>query len=156
MNNLQELLKDLKDIHMPAPVSAWPPAIGWWLLPLVVILLVYVLYRWWKKSKTPNYRKLALQELRNIRNQYEIDHDTKGAVGAIALLIRKAMVARFGNETVAGLLGEEWLNKLDEIAKSHAFSNGPGRALLTAPYEKNAEVDMPALFDATKHLLDHL
>ena len=44
MNNAQSLLKGLKDIHEPAAVSLWPPAIGWWLLLVIVILLIVILH----------------------------------------------------------------------------------------------------------------
>jgi len=46
----------LRDIHLPAPLSWWPPAPGWWLLLtlLVAIALLggYLLHR---------YRRNALQ-----------------------------------------------------------------------------------------------
>jgi len=30
-------LVNLKDIHLPPPVSFWPPAPGWWILALLMI-----------------------------------------------------------------------------------------------------------------------
>ena len=36
-------LEQLKDIHVPPQVSAWPPAYGWWLVALVCILAVAVI-----------------------------------------------------------------------------------------------------------------
>lgn len=35
-------LEQLKDIHIPPQVSAWPPAYGWWLLAALLILLIII------------------------------------------------------------------------------------------------------------------
>lgn len=156
MDNLQELLKDLRDIHEPEAISAWPPAIGWWLLPIVILVVLYLLYRWWKKASTPNYKKLALQEFKNIKTNYDINKDSHGVAGELALLIRKAMVAKYGNEEVAGLIEEEWLYKLDTISHTQSFSDGPGRVIVTAPYAKHSDVDVDGLFEATHKLLRKL
>ena len=56
----------LRDIHLPAPISWWPPAPGWWLLlfgiPTLLILLAW-LWRWVRRKTV---RKLALAELESI------------------------------------------------------------------------------------------
>lgn len=156
MNDLQDLLKDLRDIHEPEAISAWPPALGWWLLPIVVVVMAYLFYRWWKKSKIPNYKKLALQDFKNIKNNYEISKNSQGVPGEIALLIRKAMVAKYGNQEIAGLVGDEWLLRLDTISKTDSFTQGVGQCLLTAPYQKQSEVDINALLEATRKLLSRM
>ena len=156
MDNVQNLLKDLKDIHQPATVSAWPPAIGWWLLLILVILLIVLLVWFVKRKRMPNYKKLALLELKNVETNYQIQKNAQQSAGEIALLIRKAMVAKYGNQPVAGLVENEWLERLDNISKTDLFSNGPGRVIITAHYVKACDLDAPALFDATKKLLSHL
>ena len=51
----------IADIHLPNTVSPWPPAIGWWLLLILIIALcagsVYTLKRYQKKWR---YRRAAL------------------------------------------------------------------------------------------------
>jgi len=156
MNDLQELLKDLKDIHEPAAISAWPPAIGWWILPVIVFLLVLIIIKIIRTKRRPNYKKIALVELKNIETNYQIQKNSHETTGEIALLIRKAMVAKYGNQQVAGMIDGEWLNKLDTISRTSLFSNGPGQVLVTVPYAKESNVDVQALFNATKKLLSHL
>ena len=39
----EELLAQLADIHLPLAVSYWPPAIGWWVLVLVLLAGMYKL-----------------------------------------------------------------------------------------------------------------
>ncbi|NVK88722.1 MAG: DUF4381 domain-containing protein [Gammaproteobacteria bacterium] len=65
--NSQELLKQLKDIHSPDPVSWWPLAPGWWIIIILLIisigLLVYFLSR--KKPETAiNYAIAELNQLK--------------------------------------------------------------------------------------------
>ncbi|MEC7549612.1 MAG: DUF4381 domain-containing protein, partial [Pseudomonadota bacterium] len=34
----EELLAQLADIHLPAEISFWPPAFGWWILALLLLV----------------------------------------------------------------------------------------------------------------------
>lgn len=156
MNELQELLKDLKDIHEPTAVSIWPPAIGWWLLPIIIALLIFIIVWWWKRAQTPNYKKLALLDLKNIETNYQIQKNSKATAGEIALLIRKAMVAKYGNQKIAGMIESEWLAHLDNVSQTDLFTNGAGSAIVIAPYTKESSVDIENLFVATKKLLGRL
>ena len=38
--NEQDPLANLRDIYLPEPITAWPPAIGWWALILLGLLLL--------------------------------------------------------------------------------------------------------------------
>lgn len=156
MNDLQEALKDLRDIHVPEPISIWPLAPGWWalmiLLPILVLLFNFVL----KKMLMPKYKKLALAELKNITSNYEISNNSHETCGEISLLIRKALVAKIGNEAVAGLVSEEWLAYLDKLSKTESFSTGVGRTIISAPYERTSDVNIDELIAVTKKLLGNL
>lgn len=158
MNNLQELLKDLRDIHEPAAISYWPPAIGWWLLPVIIICLVLAFYWWWKRKKTPDYKKIALLELKNIITDFKIQNNKRKTSGEIALLIRQAIVAKYGNHKVAGMIGEEWLAYLDDISKTDSFSSGAGKIIISVPYAKqvDSDLDVEELIAATRKLLGRL
>lgn len=156
MNDLQELLKDLKDIHEPTAISAWPPAIGWWVLPVLIGLLIVVFYWWLKRLRTPNFKKIALLDLKNIETNYQIQKNAKETTGEIALLIRKAMVAKYGNQKIAGMIESEWLAYLDNVSQTDSFSNGAGSVIVTAPYSKECDVDVESLFLATRKLLGRL
>lgn len=47
--NPQDPLSQLRDIHLPATGGFWPPAPGWWLLALILLLslagLCWLLHR---------------------------------------------------------------------------------------------------------------
>ena len=40
--NTPDPLAQLRDIHLPEPVSWWPPALGWWLVAMTVMTLLIV------------------------------------------------------------------------------------------------------------------
>jgi cbb3-type cytochrome oxidase subunit 3 len=54
----------LKDIHLPEAISWWPPAIGWWLLlvliPLTVFILVWAYRYLTRKTAVKTAKKLLL------------------------------------------------------------------------------------------------
>jgi len=156
MNDLQEALKDLRDIHLPEPVSIWPLAPGWWMLLVLIPVLIFILRILLKRMLMPKYKKLALKELANISVNYDINRNSHETCGEVALLIRKSLVAKIGNQEVAGLVGEEWLAYLDRLSKTNCFTEGTGRHIISAPYAKDSDVDIDELISATKKLLGHL
>ena len=156
MNDLQEQLKDLRDIHLPDPVSIFPLAPGWLVLIVLVPVLFFVIRFIVRRLLMPKYKKLALQELSNIATNYEVSNKAHETCGEISLLIRKALVAKIGNKEVAGLVTEEWLTYLDKLSQTDCFTNGAGRNIISAPYSKDSIVDIDELLSATKKLLSRL
>ncbi len=155
MEELQEALKDLRGVHEPTSLGFWPPAPGWWLI-LCLIILLFLLWRWLKGRKTPNYKKMANEELTNILANYEIQGNSHQATVEIALLIRKLILASETSMPVANLTGDEWLAYLDKKSQSQLFSEGAGRALKTVVYQKTSNVKISDLLDATKVLIKNV
>lgn len=160
---LAEQLKDLRDIHLPEPVSFWPLAVGWWALLVIIPVLYFVIRFIVYRMRMPKYKKLAIQELAQIQSTYLNSKKAHETTGEIALLIRKALVAKLGNQAVAGLVTEEWLDYLDKLSQTDCFTNGTGRLIVSAPYERptdksgsDTEIDIEALLSATKKLLRRL
>ena len=51
----ESLLQQLRDIHLPAAPGWWPPAIGWWLLAMVVAgVLAWMI--WWLGARWRRFR----------------------------------------------------------------------------------------------------
>jgi hypothetical protein len=61
-------LDQLRDIHLPDPVSWWPMAPGWWFLILACGLLSAALCRFiYRRYKARLYRRQALKKLKNVQ-----------------------------------------------------------------------------------------
>ncbi|NOR70264.1 MAG: DUF4381 family protein [Methylomarinum sp.] len=132
----------LRDIHLPDTISWWPPAIGWWgvmiLIPLFCWLMVWSYKRITRKTAVKTAKKL----LKNIRQDNDID-----TLIALSELIRRVAMSQSPRAEAASLTGEAWLEYLDESVKGTPFTQGVGKVLANAHYQKQAatDLDIPAV-----------
>lgn len=150
---------NLRDIHLPEPVSWWPLAPGWWLLlagALIIFASVVIVKKIYRSRQL---KRDIITELENIKQQFQQTQDTSQLAKALSILLRRANITyysqnNFNGESVAGLTGEDWLRWLD---KTHSkpdrslsennikFQSDIGHVLLTAPYmADNSELDFDA------------
>ena len=134
-------LENLRDIHLPGEVSAWPPAPGWWILAVLIISLAgYVIWKVWQHYQQKHLLRLSLENLTQLTVDYSSHQDPQKLVKAYSSLLRRIALARFSRQKVAGLTGDSWLSFLDESAQINIFNSDVGKLLLNAPYQKNEVV----------------
>lgn len=153
--NRADPLAQLRDIHLPAPVSWWPPAPGWWLAGFVALAvaawLTYFLRRWFLRNR---YRKVALNKL------FLLDRNEKERASAvleeIAALLRRVAMQTYGRQRVAPLAGDAWLAFLDQTGNTSEFSGGAARVLGSERYRPAVEADIDqVLVIAKKWIREH-
>ncbi len=116
----------LRDIHLPAEVSSWPPAYGWWLLAFgLLILLGAWLRRWWQQRPLPVLQvcQPALAELTRLEQTHR--DDPTRLVREVSVLLRRSAMSLYGRHGVSGLSGVDWLTFLEQ--QSGASSQGKPR-----------------------------
>ena len=153
VNGAQSALSHLRDIHTPAPVGAWPPAPGWFLLAGLVLAAVVAL-AWWlvRRWQTNRYRREAMEELESLRNQYQREADAAQYLAAYSALLKRIALTRYPRGQVAHLTGEAWVDFLDKAGDTDEFSMGAGQVLVDANYRPvQADIDVDALHDLAKH-----
>ncbi|MCI0667112.1 MAG: DUF4381 domain-containing protein, partial [Methylococcaceae bacterium] len=57
---------------------------------------------------------------------------------------------------IARLTGKDWLQFLEKTLDEPAFSEGPGKALIDAPYRQDARVDCDPLFSLCERWIESL
>lgn len=126
----QEILRQMKDIHLPEDPSWWPLAPGWWWLLGMVIMLscvgLVLRYRYRQRSQTVSsgrdscsqwvqQQKQALQILETwdqiLSRQPERSREILGQLSR--LMKRLALDHPCAQYDVAGLTGRAWLQWLD-------------------------------------------
>lgn len=130
-------LSQLRDIHLPAPVSWWPPAPGWWGVLALLLLLGALAYVFYSRRRRNRWRRSALSELEGLR-----DAAPEQMLRGLSVLLRRVAISRFPRRDVAALTGEAWLVFLDRIlGDGTEFQSGVGRVLISGPYADDARVD---------------
>jgi hypothetical protein len=132
-------LDQLPPLHMPEPISFWPPAIGWWLLALFIIVLSVLVVRFFLKKKRKNQlRKVALLELNQYWSSYQSNHDTQSYLLALNRLLKKFVMQQYPNKNLHTLSGEQWISGLAELSPQSGI-NRDSAAILLSIYSKQLE-----------------
>jgi hypothetical protein len=129
-----DALAALRDIHLPDPVSAWPPAPGWWLLAAVAVAACVALLLWWR-ARQRSARVAALAELDRLARTWREQQDVAALALGLSSLLRRVALARFPREEVAALHGAERLAFLERAAQS-GFPREVGEALESSLYRR--------------------
>jgi len=131
---------DLKDIHLPADPSWWPPAPGWWALAVLLIVALAIGLPWaWRRGRSVRQRRLT----RVVFNSALAAPDLN--LAQLSELLRRAV--RLRDPNAAALTGEAWLAHLDDALKTREFLGEAGRELLAGPFKPLASAPSAALLD---------
>lgn len=149
----------LRDIHLPDPVSAWPPATGWWVLLalIIIIFLALFLYKKYKPAlkRKPAYKKLATNEFQAIKKQFAGNPSVE-LLRALSTLTRQITLSYYPRQQVASLTGEAWLQQIKALSGEHAFNQSQAELLLQAPYRQQVDFNADEILSAFEQWLKHL
>ena len=129
----QDPLAQLRDIHLPEAISAWPPAPGWWLLALVTLaalITVFVLLRRWHRRLA--FRREAIRQLQHLDSYRH--SDKQQYLQALNELLKRTALACHAPSSVAGLAGQDWTQFLNRQGNGAVFSQPDAELLATALY----------------------
>ena len=149
--SVENTLVNLKDIHLPPPVSFWPPAPGWWILAVLLSSSLFIgsvlFYRRHKKRKP---KTEALRILKDLQILYQNSKDDVVSLRNLSNLLRRTALTFYDNDEVASLQGSSWLEFLDKTGKTKEFSQGAGKVLGNEVFQQKVNPDMNALFPLVK------
>lgn len=131
----------LRDIHLPDPISFWPPAPGWWVLLLVILMLVALAWFLRRRYQRKALHRQAQKSLQKITASWQQNGDKQALAQDLSTYLRRLSLSYYPRHEIAGLTGDAWLRWLDKSLPDQAFQHGAGRALITAPYSSHADID---------------
>ncbi|HEY9200943.1 MAG TPA: DUF4381 domain-containing protein [Gammaproteobacteria bacterium] len=149
----------LRDIHLPDAVSWWPPAIGWWLTPLLLVLLALAfiaLRRILRKRRRNASKKIAVAELQRIKQHYADNGDALHNLRELSILLRRVALSYLPREHSASLTGEAWIAQLNQLAQHQVFSEQHLELLTRGVYQPQLETDLTPLLKQCEQWLQQL
>jgi hypothetical protein len=151
-----ELLAQLADIHLPEPISYWPPAPGWWLLVLLVIILMsWLAVKAWHAHRLRQICAHALHELDTAYHHYlqaeSPDRDQQNAARLLFLnefnaVLRRVSLWHFPNSGVASLGGAAWVDFIREKGESSLLTDEIADALAQGRFMTRCDVNTEQLY----------
>lgn len=145
----QTSIDDLQPIIPPEEVSFWPPQPGWYVvIALLLVLLVYLIYKRIQYIKRNKYRKVATHELQKM--------STAGSMDQVNSLLKATAIKGFGREAVAGLYGQSWVDFLNTSCKKVHFD--PNDPRLTGAYSQendNNNTDQASFLQNANRWIKH-
>lgn len=139
-------LAQLRDIHLPEPVSWWPLAPGWYVLMLLILLILMIItYRVYKRHVNGLAKNKALELLKTYKDHYDKERNAQVASARVSELLRRVALVYYPRAQVAGLHGDDWVEFLNKTSKKIDFK--PVKAmLLESPFKTGETVNLKPLF----------
>lgn len=146
----EELLAQLADIHLPQPVGFWPPAPGWWVLALAILILGYFLVR--KYLRYSRLHKVCNHALAELERCYaslaaagaDESHKLR-YINEVNSVLRRVALVHYPHAAIASLDGSAWVDFIREKGESSAMTDEIAAALSFGRFQKRCDVDVDAL-----------
>ena len=137
-----QLLASLRDIHLPAPVSWWPLAPGWWLLAvLLLLMMVWTLRRLIKRWQLAQLSRQA-QALLDQAYQSCLDQaPTQQYLSQANKILKRVLISLGHTSTHASLHGNQWAQLLEQ-SFAHQLNAATIKNLSFDVYKPHCEADI--------------
>ncbi len=158
----EDPLSELADIHLPDAVNFWPPAPGWWVLAVLVVIALALVYR--QQLARVFLRRRLGSALRELDKAYRVFQrataqrpdkapqlDKSRNEAGLQLLqtfnavLKRVALVHYNDPELPRLNGRAWLRFLDAQMHSADFTVGAGQVLGDGIYRPVFNADVEAL-----------
>ena len=145
-----DLLSQLRDINTTPAVSWWPPAPGWWLLAVLVLLLLAWLGRRGLKSfQIQKRRKQMLAWIEHLNTAIDAQREPQAYLSTLNRIFKLVALRAFPERHCASLAGQEWVDFL--VAQIGDTDTADFLDVLaTGPYDPAPQFDADTLSELTR------
>lgn len=159
----EDLLAQLADIHLPEPVSFWPPAPGWWIL--AALLLALAIWGVTKGLAASRYRKIkahALAELDRCYQSYAANSDLEQNILQLQFVndansvFKRVALYHFDNAEIASLGGSRWVDFMKRAGNAQLLDDQIAEALSFGRFRTKIDVDVDKFYEFGKQWIASL
>ena len=130
-------LQNLNDIVMPATVSWWPLAPGWYVVSgLLLIALAWFGYKSLQRWMGNRYRRAALSELHLLAKGVQSATSRDSSLRQIPVLLKRTALSAYPRTQVASLSGQDWTCFLNSKIGIPAFTGSISSTLGYLSYSR--------------------
>ncbi len=145
-----DLLSQLRDIHTTPEVPWWPPAPGWWVLAVLVLLgLTWLGRRGLARLRDHQRRKQMLAWVEHLNTAIDAEKEPQAYLATLNRIFKLVALRAFPNERCAVLAGQEWVDflqgQIGDCATSDSLS-----VLASGPYDPAPHFDADKLSELTR------
>jgi len=146
-----DLLSQLRDIHGAAPAPWWPPAPGWWLLALLLLVsLVWLGRRMLARYRVQQRRKQMLGWIDHLNANISPQGDPQAYLSTLNRIFKLVALRAFPGQPCAALNGQDWVSFLTE--KMHKSPSAESLGVLAlGPYEPAPKFDPELLSELARY-----
>jgi hypothetical protein len=154
-------LQNLNDIVLPAAISWWPLASGWYvLISLLLTAFIWFTFRSIRRWISNRYRREALHELHRLVQSIKANENRDENLRQIPVVLKRAALSAYPRNQVASLSGSDWYRFLNSTLSKPEFTNSISSTLDALSYSSGEldGVDSNAVFESTnacKYWLQH-
>jgi hypothetical protein len=145
-----DLLSQLRDIHAAAPVPWWPPAPGWWVLAiLLLVLLTWLLRLARARYKIRQRRKQMLAWVDHLNASIDPQRDPQAYLSTLNRIFKLVALRAFPGQQCAVLAGQDWADFLKEKMKNSTSADSIS-VLASGPYDPAPQFDPDMISELTR------
>ena len=146
-----DLLSQLRDIHTAAPVGWWPPAPGWWVLALLLLVLLgWLGRRVLARYRVHQRRKQMLGWVDHLNANIDPQRDPQAYLSTLNRIFKLVALRAFPDQHCAVLSGQEWVDFLIEKTKKTESAETLG-VLATGPYDPAPKFNPDQLSELSRY-----
>ena len=146
-----DLLSQLRDIHTAAPVGWWPPAPGWWVLALLLLVLLgWLGRRVLGRYRVHQRRKQMLGWVDHLNANIDPQRDLQAYLSTLNRIFKLVALRAFPDQHCAVLNGQEWVDFLIEKTNKLQSAESLG-VLATGPYDPAPKFDPAQLSELSRY-----